>query len=252
MTQRDIIFIWIPKNAGSTVYASLRDSLGMINQKYPSKQLITKGVYTFGHQSIQKLVSKGHVSSDYVINSYKFTTVRCPYSRAVSLYCYLKNKSLERLSSRFSASPTFLEYLRILKKRRFLPLGVGKRHWLQMANPQTAWLNEYKLDNIIPIANLKESLIELKQHFNSHNCLIDNRNINPHSDWQHFYCKESKQLVEFLYQQDFDQLQHYDKLDFDVPDHRDYLLKDEYELPFRLRSKLLKFATTSSRIFRTF
>ena len=254
MSDLNIIFIWIPKNAGTTVYKSCKNAFGMIKQKYPTKQQVDSGVYTFAHQSIQRLVSKGNVSRDYVSNSFKFAVVRCPYERAVSLYCYQKNKSLRRLTSRFSPSPTFLEYLRILEKRSFLPLGIGQTQWRQTANPQSAWLNECNIDLMIPISKLKESLNQLFFRFTSHESEspIFDSNVNPHSDWRQFYCKQSKQLVEFLYQQDFDQLQHYDRLDFDVPDRRDYLLQDEYELPSRLRSKILNYVSNVSVLFNRF
>ena len=67
MHNRDIIFVWIPKNAGSTVAATLTEYLGLRKQKYPPKKQILSGNYTFVHQSwsssFQKDISKSYVDN---------------------------------------------------------------------------------------------------------------------------------------------------------------------------------------------
>ena len=209
----------------------------MTKVKYPPKNFIVSGNYTFGHQSIAQLISQGYISQSYVSNSFVFGVSRCPYQRAVSLYCYLKNVSLARLTSSISRSPTFLEYLQILNNRGFMPLGLGKLHWRQASNPQSAWFNELRIDQIIPLTNLEYSLHRLI-HFNSSTQQeIITKNANKHTVWHRFYCKQSKQLVENLYQDDF---KYSSFLDFDVPEKRLDLLEEEIELSSRFRSRIFQ------------
>ncbi len=248
MDKLNLIFVWIPKNGGSTVYASCKSPLGIIKQKSLPNEEISTGIYTFVHQSLKQLVSKGYVSKSYVQNAYKFAVSRCPYERAVSLYCYLKNISKARLTPFFSRSPTFLEYLQTLEKRGFLPLDVGKYHWRQFSNPQSIWLNEYPLDQVIPLQNLEVSLNELCYRFTLRHSSFSIVNTNPHNEWKTFYCRDSKQLVEFLYERDFNELEHFNVFEFDVPDKRTFLLTDEYELPSRMRSRAIKFLSLASRL----
>ena len=170
-------------------------------------------------------------------NSFVCAVSRCPYERAVSLYCYLKNVSLARLTSSFLRSPTFLEYLQILKNVGFMPLGLGKLHWRQASNPQSVWLNELQIDQLIPLANLERSLHRII-YANSAICpKIIAKNVSNHTAWRKFYCKESKQLVESLYKDDFT---YYPLLDFDVPLKRSFLLDEELELPTRLRPRIFQ------------
>ena len=117
-----------------------------------------------------------------------------------------------------------------------MPLGVGKHHWRQASSPQSSWLDEFNLDQIIPISNLEKDLRKIINGYSVPCQELKVKNMNKHSDWQHFYCKESKHLVEFLYQKDF---AYHPFLDFEVPKKRCTLLPEEAELPWRMRSKIL-------------
>ena len=69
MNNRDIIFVWIPKNAGSTVAATLNGSLGLKKKNTHPKSV--SGSYTFGvitkSTSFQRIYLKS-----YVHNAFKF------------------------------------------------------------------------------------------------------------------------------------------------------------------------------------
>ena len=79
----------------------------MKKQKYPPTRPIVSGNYTFGHQSLNQLVSHGFVSKVFANSAYKFAVTRCPYERAVSLYCYLKTFHLHVCLIAFQNRPLF-------------------------------------------------------------------------------------------------------------------------------------------------
>ena len=88
----DAIFVWIPKTAGTSINHSLA-GLGM--QKFKSLEKVRylfsgRGMVTFDHQSIPRLVEVGAVQQDFVENAFKFSFVRDPYDRCASLYRYLR------------------------------------------------------------------------------------------------------------------------------------------------------------------
>jgi len=88
----DAIFVWIPKSAGTSVYASLA-GLGMA--KFKSLEEVRclfsgSGMVTFAHQSVSCLVEAGAVNRSFVHNAYKFSFVRDPLHRCASLFRYFR------------------------------------------------------------------------------------------------------------------------------------------------------------------
>lgn len=242
-TNMNLIFIWIPKNAGSTVYATLHKEIGMQRCKYLKNEVITSGVNTFGHQSLGKLIKNGNISKKYASESPKFAITRCPYQRAVSLYCYLKNKALTRFSRNpFHETPTFLNYLKILDKRGFKPLGTGRVHWRQFSSPQSHWIYDHPIDSLIPIHELEQHLADIIDIYSPNPAQpnLINKNRRENRAWQDFYCEESKHLVETLYACDFKLISTFPYKEFNVPKKRENLLPEEEEIPLRLKNRLKK------------
>ena len=107
----DVIFIWIPKTAGSSIF-SLLEKMGM--GKYKSldraRHLFPgSGMATFVHQSIPSLVATGAIRPSFVRAAFKFSFLRNPYDRAVSLYYYFRR--FERIPPEL----TFAGFLEILE-----------------------------------------------------------------------------------------------------------------------------------------
>jgi hypothetical protein len=77
---KNAVFLWIPKNAGTSIYSVLVQ-YGCIkfkdikSAKYAFPQ---KGFVTFGHMSYEQLVDKDIVSTYFNNSSYKFCFVRNP------------------------------------------------------------------------------------------------------------------------------------------------------------------------------
>ena len=81
-----ILFIWIPKNAGTSTYTALNNRYGMklIIDNYHKWD--NKGNVTFGHADVTQLLSMKTISQEYWRSASKFVIVRNPYDRFVSLW----------------------------------------------------------------------------------------------------------------------------------------------------------------------
>lgn len=94
--QPDMLFIWIPKTAGSSVFALLETTLGM--QKLKTFQEVARfrnrGPVTFGHMHYLSLLQAGIVKPEFHSRAFKFAFARNPYARIASLYNYLTPRDL--------------------------------------------------------------------------------------------------------------------------------------------------------------
>ena len=107
------IFIWIPKNAGTSIYMSMRKK-GMI--KYKRLSLI-KWIYksntslTFGHISLDSLLDEGLVQEDDISKANLFTVLRDPFERFNSIYNYYFEKGIIDRYHQINSSPLMLVLL---------------------------------------------------------------------------------------------------------------------------------------------
>ena len=97
---RPLLFIHIPKNAGTTIARVLEP----INSRYTDNEY-EDGINededaTYGHIDVKELYMNGFISPLAWDNYFKFCFVRNPWDRMVSLYKYLnKGESFARQSS---------------------------------------------------------------------------------------------------------------------------------------------------------
>lgn len=106
------MFVWIPKTAGT----SLHDALVQIGmQKFKSYDksrwlFRQRGLTTFVHMAPTDLYARGIIRNSFWNESFKFTFVRNPYDRAVSLFHYLQKQG------RVPAGVSFASFLETLEK----------------------------------------------------------------------------------------------------------------------------------------
>jgi hypothetical protein len=81
-----MIFCWIPKCAGTSIYNTLKEKVGMKLYLDNYREFDNQGPVTFGHLSLKHLLREGIISKEFYQKRYVFTVVRNPYSRFVSLW----------------------------------------------------------------------------------------------------------------------------------------------------------------------
>lgn len=131
----DMVFLWIPKAAGTSVFEFLAREVGMQKLKDPHDFLSfpNRGAVTFGHAHYLSLRRANVVTDRYHDRAFKFALIRNPYSRAASLYNYLvRINGLEKDCS----FDSFLDRVRLRRP----PVGVYNVSGLSQTNPQVDWL----------------------------------------------------------------------------------------------------------------
>jgi len=191
------VFIWIPKNAGTSLYNMLKTYgctkvkvLSQISQRFSQR-----GLVTFDHMDYAQLVEKNHVSKEYDEKSFKFCFCRNPYDRAVSLYVYLTKK--------MSDKPSFLAFWQSIEGN-IDDIGLYNSKGMSLCNPQYRWIEHVKVDFIGRYENYDEELIRLMKEVGLPPLKVEHRNKSKRKSWKDYYCDESKIIIERLYAKDFE------------------------------------------------
>ncbi len=205
LNEKNYLFVWIPKTAGTSVYNSLRKSIRMQKRKRQKHFLSfpNRGSVTFGHVSYGDLLALGAVGMNFHENAYKFSFVRNPYSRAVSLFNYLKQEKLINIRIEFEA---FLDQVHLYRP----PIGLYNSRGISQTNPQSDWLigmdgklivdDIYKVEEIETfISNFNSKfgiILDLKQKYNESKKEITLQNISNNS--------AVLEKIRLIYKRDFD------------------------------------------------
>ncbi len=159
------VFIWIPKTAGTTIYNALRSAgcaklktIELAKHAFPAK-----GLVTFAHLSYHMLLEGGYVDHKFDRNSLKFTFVRNPYKRAISLYFYI-----QRYIGTYNRKPAFLDFLELLNTGFYDKVGLYNVRNLSQCNPQVRWLDGITMNFIGKVEEIEkdfetlQSLLKIK------------------------------------------------------------------------------------------
>jgi hypothetical protein len=132
------IFIWVPKSAGTSIWKTFEEVHGekFLDLESIRRSGTIRGISTFGHISMVRLVETGLVAGEYFDKAFKFTIVRNPFDRAVSLYEYqIKTHALP-------ATTSFAIFCRYLVERAYEKVDLYNRVGLSQLNPQVDWLRD--------------------------------------------------------------------------------------------------------------
>ena len=201
--KKDVLFIWIPKSAGYSVYDTLI-KYGCTQKIWenPSYEFENKGISTFGHMSILSLIEKGIMSEEYFQNAFKFCFVRNPWDRLASLYCYFKRIKRKNVED----CPDFINFCRKLEREKIPPVGFYNVEGFSQCNPQLDWITDKDgkivVDFIGRFENLEEDfkkvceIIGIKEE-------LPHSNKTDHKNYMEYYhYEETKKIVDKLYEKD--------------------------------------------------
>ena len=193
----EAVFIWIPKNAGTSLYSMLR-KYGCIKVKVLNqikRRFSQRGLITFDHMDYNQLVNNNHICPKYDAKSFKFCFSRNPYDRAVSLYVYLTKKMPDK--------PSFLNFWQSLEGN-IENIGMYNSKGMSMCNPQYRWIENTDVDFIGRYENYSEDLEKLMAEVNLPALTMQHENKSKRKDWKSYYCEQSKIIIERIYDKDFE------------------------------------------------
>ena len=205
LKRKPILFVHIPKTAGTSMRRWMKDAYGKI------------------HSFIHAPISNENLKN---LNMPSFTVIRNPYDRAFSAFKYRRQILEDRADN-----PIFEDELFALKQG-FEPWVVnyfdkpwtvfdegleiyGPRgmHDLAIDLPQADWItinDKIKVDIILRYESIDQDLLQVQSLINYHKKLPKKNISTFHTsqNYRDFYTDKSKKIIEKLYEKDLD-LFHY-------------------------------------------
>ena len=191
------VFIWIPKTAGASFYSRIDAPKLWVSLHRVKYRFANRGTVTFSHMDYAELVRQGYVSRKFDESAYKFSFVRNPYDRAVSLFHYLKKRGI------VPADESFLEFCRKLRDEGCEPIGLYNVLGRSQCNPQVRWLENIKMDFVGRFESIAEDSEKVFRHLGLKDVHLPVINKTAHASYKECYCPESKEIVEKFYAEDF-------------------------------------------------
>lgn len=205
--QGDVLFVWIPKTAGSSIYDILAQNGCLKLQSIEEvRGFGNRGFVTFGHMSIPDLLAKALIEEKYAHNAFKFCFVRNPWERLVSLFFYLKK-------SRYLVQPndSFADFCLRIQREDIAPVGLYNSKGLSQCNPQTDWIFDKNgtifVDYIGRYENLDADVEEICRIIGVKGSL-PHINKSSHGDYKLYYDDKTKKIVEQVYEKDIELLKY--------------------------------------------
>ena len=166
-----------------------------------------RGIVTFNHISLPSLIQAGILSRDYLHRAWKFTFVRNPYDRAVSLYTYF----ISDLSRRMLPTTTFSIFCMYLEQNAYEPIGLYNWKGLSQLNPQVAWLRDsdgtFLCDFVGKFENLDSDFEQVSQTLRLRTIpkRLPRENRTSRLPVQSYYTDREMEIVAKVYAEDFAQ-----------------------------------------------
>jgi hypothetical protein len=200
------LFVWIPKTAGCSLHAALSKlpHYKEVMDVDKTKPLDENYSYTFAHSNIIDIQREN--PSFYMENYYKFSFVRSPYSRLVSLFSFLKRKGKFMRSVRGFKKWGFKRFIAHVVSHKLPPAGIDYRgHWFFQANKQVDWLyhdGKCIVDDVFHFETLNEDIQTLSKKIGV-DIELEHLNATKHKEFQEYYDAKTKALVDEFYHDDF-------------------------------------------------
>lgn len=184
------LFIWIPKNAGSSLYALLKEKQQMRLFMQDYYQFDNKGSVTFGHLDVRQLLKSKIISQHYWESARKVAIIRNPYSRFISLYQdFMRSKRLNPYT-------TPKEFANVLNHYSRQPGLYNVLDYSQGAS-QISWLLPGV--TLLRFEHLQEDVAGVF----GNDYILPHENAGDHDDWWSFYDHELQEMVYDLFYESF-------------------------------------------------
>jgi len=204
MNNDNIYFIWIPKTAGSSLFKEFKkQNCKKLKNLSQIKNFNNKGFVTFGHIHFKYLLKEKLISKEFFNNSFKFSFVRNPWDRLVSLYFYFKKYSYNGIN-RFETFDIFINYI---YNNKISSIGGYNVKGFSQCNPQTDWilLNNKKITNFIgKFENLDNDYDKLCKILNLSKLKLLHSNRSNHLNYKNYYNDYLKNIVKKIYLKDIE------------------------------------------------
>jgi hypothetical protein len=238
---RSYIFFHVPKTAGTSLLEVLvSNGCQRLKKMRDIRKFKNSGAVCFSHLSVQSLLDRKVLEPGYFNASYKFSFVRNPWDRLVSIYHYKRvnekmrfQQFVEVLHSRWrkqrQASPEAVACLWTFEKSRLMrkiakhlaktytfyqqlqdrfPLprvGLYNEFDLSQANPQVKWLtgndNNIMVDRIYRFESIAADFSHLSKIIGLEGQLAHvNKSSRQH--YKAYYTNHAKNLAAEIYEED--------------------------------------------------
>ena len=218
------IFIWIPKNAGTTISSCLqdlhmcrgKDLITSYSQKHESdlKDKILQGLHehnilSFGHVDIFNL-KKYEINLDFSKIT-TFAVIRNTYSRAVSLYTYIL-RDIASWVDKYNILPasalqSFSHFINYIHDNERDPVGFYNCLNLSFTQCQTDWLNG-SVDFLLDFDNIKLEINNLAKNTGIKVQNIPHKNCSNKDNYKKYYDSDTKKIVESVFKNDLEYFHH--------------------------------------------
>jgi len=195
-----VLFVWIPKNAGTSFYEALNASINMkmfLKLKDVKNKFTNSGSATFGHISLMALLEQRIIEVDYYEKSFVFCICRNPYDRFVSLFHYLKKQN--RIPESYNPFDLITEIVKGIP-----PVGLYNYKGISQCNPQVNWIEGVRIDRVLRFENLNNEAHDLSKELGFK---LKIPHVNQSVDRKDFYKELDAQtivLIQQHYKADFE------------------------------------------------
>lgn len=200
----DALFVWVPKCAGTSIYALLRQRGCPAGRwDYPLDPFDNRGFITFGHVDVRALVEAGVISRDFFARAFKFAIVRNPFDRMASLYFYLKRIQCSEVPEAMD----FADFCRKVARGEHPPVGLYNYRGLNQCNPMADWLTDESgkllVDDWGRYETLAEDFARIGKRLGIYESL-PHENRGEHRPYREYYNAETRAIVADIYRRDLE------------------------------------------------
>lgn len=200
------VFVRIPKTGSTSVFAALHRR-GMADLKpddLRSGQRTLPSFVMFGHATLTGLEAEGLIDADDYADATRFTFVRNPWDRAVSVYYHMRH---HRDWPMFDDDTSFAQYLEAVAVEDPRP-GAYHNRGLSSASPQMRWFDGTgRIDFVGRTEQLEADLPRLCRLLGVRAMPIPTANRSRYRverDYRDAYDATTRRLVETIYAEDIE------------------------------------------------